>query len=321
LAIVPGLADLQVEAFQDELATRGKGGVDLVFSDDFDVQHTLGSEQDIVRAVADGRLDLGWVGARAFRELGVHDLDPLVAPMVLDSLAAQEAVLLRDVPRRMMDGLEPIGVTGLAVLGGALRRPVAAEEPLTTLADFRGLAFYSWHGAVNQLAITALGSTNVDVDPETRNQRIADGSIGAFENTLAFPAANADWRTNTMTVKLNLWPSVSVLVANPARLAALTKDQLSALTSAAEATASRALDLLADEGQLAASACRAGATLAVADAADLAEIEAALEPIRRELRRDPVVAGHLDKIADLTRGLPPDTLTIPDGCEAATPKE
>ena len=38
-----------------------------------------------------------------------------------------------------------------------------------------------------------------------------------------------------------------------------------------------------------------------------------------------VVAGHLDRIADLTRGLPLDTLTIPDGAEAAahvaTPKE
>ena len=75
LAIVPGLADLLVEALQDELASRGDGLVTLDLAHGFDVQHTLDAEQQIVRAVADGRLDLGWVGVRTFWA------DPCVAPL------------------------------------------------------------------------------------------------------------------------------------------------------------------------------------------------------------------------------------------------
>ena len=314
LAIVPGLADVQVEAFQDLLAEGADAGITLELSDDFDAQNTVGVEQQIVRAVADGEVDLGWVGARAFSELGVADFDALVAPMVLDSMAGQRAVLDSEVPGRMLQGLEPIGVTGLAVVGGPFRRPITAGPPLRRPADFDGVRFYTFRGAVSAASVEALGATNVDATPEERNRGIEAGSITAYESSLAFLADNPEWRADAMTLNLNLWPGASVLVANPATLARLAEDQRDALLAAADKTAAGALDRLPDEAELATEACRGGARLAVANDADVAAIESVLQPVIAGLRNDRQVAAYLDRIEELADGAAPDPVLAPD-CE------
>ena len=316
MAIVSRLADRQVGVFEDELAARAPSRVTLTFEDEAFPSSDHGVEQTIVRAVADGRLDLGWVGARALSELGVHDFDALVAPMVLDSIAAEKAVLSTDVPARMLKGLDALGIAGLAVVGGPLRRPIAAGAPLTTLSALEGVPFYSWHGDVNAASIQALGARNVDIAPPARNEGIANGSIRAYENTVGFLADNADWKANVMTANLNLWPSVSVLVANPKSLAALPPEVRKAVVDAAATTSERAFEAIGDEDARVAEACRAGARFAMAEACDLMAIEKALQPVVDGMRRDPLVAGHLDSVDTLTRGIPPESVTIPDGCHS-----
>ncbi len=45
--------------------------------------------------------------------------------MLIDSYALQSAVIASDITGRMLGGLSVIGVTGLAVVGGGLRKPIA----------------------------------------------------------------------------------------------------------------------------------------------------------------------------------------------------
>ena len=121
-----------------------------------------------------------------------------------------------------------------------------------------------------------------------RNAGIADGSIRAYENSVAFLADNADWADfNVMTANLNLWPSVSVLIVNP-RLSARRCRRTSGkpwsmrpprrlrVPSRRSATRTRAR-----------CGCRAGARFAVAKPRDLVAIEKALQPVVDALRRDP----------------------------------
>lgn len=317
LAITPGLADDHVEAFQDEVAARADSGLALTMDQSVDVQNTRDGEQQIIRAVAEGRIDLALVGARAFSQLGVPDLDALVAPMALPSVAAQEAVWSTDLPERMLAGLEPAGVVGLAVLPGLVRRPISAGEPLTSLADFEDVPFFTWEGDVNALSIEALGATDVEVTPEERNAGIEDGSIRAFENSLAFMADKSDWATRAMALNVGLWPSVSVLVASPDTLAALSREQRGTLLAVVAATASTAFERLPDEQDLVDRACGNGFTFGLARPAELAEIEDALAPVHARLRRDPDVAAYLDEIDALTRDVDHVVPTVPDDCDGA----
>lgn len=316
MAFVNRLADEQIAHLQSEVSDRSGGALTIGIHPGFPGD-SLSIEQDVVNAVIAGDLDLGLVGARAFRELGIHDFDALIAPMAIDSMTAQEAVLSSDLPTRMMAGLQPHGATGLAIIAGPMRRPTAADSPLTTLEDFAGIPFYTFHGEVNRMAVEALGATHIDKPAPERNADIEAGVIRAYENTLAFLAHTVDWPTKYHTTNINLWPAVSVLIANPNMLAALSDAERAALVAAAADTADRATELLVDEAALADEVCAAGARLAAADPRDLAEIEQALAPVHAELRTDPLVAGYLDEIEALTRGIPADSLPIPDGCAAA----
>ncbi len=314
LAFTGGFADLQVSEFQRLVQELTQGALRLVASGEFSTDDH-GVEQAIIRAVADGRLDVGVVGARAFSELGVHDLDALVAPFAIDSVATQRAVLQSDVPDRMLAGLDEVGVVGLAVVGGPLRRPIAAERPLVSLADFAGIPFYSWHGDVMAAAVEALGAVNVDLAPPDRNAGIEDGSIRAYENALPYLAETADRRANIMTANVNLWPAVAVIIANPDTL-----DRIGAsgtgLEAAAEQVAESALDLFGDDREVARRACEAGAGFAVATTADLAELYAAVASVIDEMAQDAATAGYLAEIATLRGDRPPDVVEVPTECLA-----
>lgn len=74
------------------------------------------NEQRFVRAVAAGEVDLGWVGTRAFAELGVTSLEALTAPFLVDSYALQAAILDSDLPERMLGAF--FGTTGLTPVVG-----------------------------------------------------------------------------------------------------------------------------------------------------------------------------------------------------------
>jgi TRAP-type C4-dicarboxylate transport system substrate-binding protein len=315
IAFVGRLADEQIAHFQTEVDRRSGGTLTTALDPDL-AASSLTMEQRIVEAVAAGELDLGVVGVRAFRELGIHDLDALIAPMAIDSMAAQEAVLASDLPARMLAGLGPHDLAGLALIAGPLRRPVA-DRPLTSLGDFSGVPFHTFHGDVNAMTIEALGATHVDAPAEERNTAIEAGQIRGYENTLAFLAHAIDWPTKYLSTNVNLWPSVSVLIADPQMLTSLTETERAALVDAATDTMERAVDLLPDEAQLAAEVCAGGGRLVTAAPEALAEIEEALAPVHAELRTDPLVADHLDEIEALTSDLPTDSLPVPDGCDAA----
>jgi len=314
-AVTGSFADPQVERFETELSQRSSGAVGIRIVPEFDTD-THKVEQHIIDAVASGGLDLGWVGGRAFAELGVHDFDALVAPMLLDSLDAQRAVLASDVPTRMLAGIDDLGVAGLALMGGPLRHPIAADAPLTTVASFAGIPFYSWHGDLNAQSVAALGATNVDLAPHDRNAGIANGTIRAYENTLAYLATTVERRTRIMTGNLNLWPSIGVLIANPATLAALPGAHREALLRAAAAASAHSLDVLEDESALALTVCDAGGSLAEVAASELEAFRARFTPVYERLQADPVTAGYLEEVKALKAGMPADRVEIPPGCEA-----
>lgn len=318
LAFTPGLADAHVEALQEEIASRADSGLVVTIDESVDVQHTRDGEQQIVEAVAEGSVDLALVGARAFSQLGLHDFDALVAPMVLTSQAAQEAVWSTDVTDRMLDGLDAVGVDGLAVYPGPIRRPIAAGKPLTTAEAFVRVPFFAWDGDVNESTVDALGAASVEVTPEERNAGIEDGSILAFENTLLFMADKTEWATRAMSLNVDLWPSVSVLIANADSLGSLSDDQRAALLEAVDATSSSAFQRLPDEQELVEQACANGFTFGLANPGELAEIEAALEPVHERLRTDPDVAAYLDEIARVTRDVEAVVPRVPDDCDGAT---
>ena len=164
----------EVKSFVDAVAELSEGSLQLEVDyevGDFDPD----SEKQVVEGVAAGRYDLGVVGTQVFDTLGVGSFRALNAPMLVDSYALQAAVIHSGTTDQMMQSLTAAGVTGLAVLGGVLRRPVAVEAPLGGPDDWRGVTFSTFDSELQFEAVRALGAKPVAVVGDARDQALREG--------------------------------------------------------------------------------------------------------------------------------------------------
>src|SRR5215468_9981707 len=74
----------ELVSFAKEVAKRSGGTIRIEFKGGWD-HGDRHQEIDTIRDVRAGRVDLGWVGARAWDWLGIHNFDPLIAPFLIDS--------------------------------------------------------------------------------------------------------------------------------------------------------------------------------------------------------------------------------------------
>ena len=129
------------------------------------------SEQQIVRDVAAGKADVGWVGTKAFDTLGVPIFQALGAPMLVESYALQQAIVDSEMSGEILAGLDKVGVRGLGLLAGGLRKPISVKGPFLQPSDWRGARFGTLRSATQTSAIEALGATAVEAGDQLATRR------------------------------------------------------------------------------------------------------------------------------------------------------
>jgi TRAP-type C4-dicarboxylate transport system substrate-binding protein len=282
------------------------------------------AEQQVVRAVSSGEVDLGWVGTRVFDTLGVKSFRALTAPMLVDSYALQDAVIESGITEQMLQGLDDLGVVGLGVLPDGLRKPVGVSGPILGPADWRGIAFGTLRSDGHAEAIRALGATPVQVQWKEREERLANGTLRGFETSIWIHQHNPALAhlAPYVTANVTLWPQMDVLLANPARLEALTAAQKEWLEEAARDAETRSAALAEIDTRALGDSCAAGARFAEASAADLAALEAAFAPAYMSLERHPETKAFIERIDALKKSTPPEpALSIPSECTGEAPEQ
>ena len=275
-------------------------------------------EQQLIAKVAKGEAELGWVGARAFDELGATSLRALTAPMLLDSYAVQQAVIEGGVAKEALADLSATGIEALALVPGAMRHPISAQRPLVAPPDWAGLTAYVFHSQQNVQSVAALGATPVELGFDERDSGMANGTIQALENTFAFYAEHAGSDMPNAVANVNLWPRISVLVSAPNALDALTQEQRDILLQAASETAARSADFADEDRERLAAACSsATAQVALATTEQLAAYRAAFEPVYSSIKADPAAAGLYDSVVSIKAQTTADPVpTVPADCAA-----
>lgn len=276
------------------------------------------SEARLVRAVAAGTVDLGWVGSRAFDVLGVSSFSALSAPMLIDSYRLEAEVMSSDMPARMLAGLKPLHVAGLAVFGDAIRRPFSVHRPLIDLRSWRGISFGTYPSHAQEATVRALGARPFYAFGGYRQHALQLGLIQGFEYDIDRYAQYDFVRLAPyVTSNVDLWPQVDVVVANPRLLASLTAQERTWLRDAAEATARTSVALMSHEAGDVRRACALGARFVDATAAQLAALRRAVAVVYARLDRDPSTVLYIRRIERLKRSLaaPPSTsFPLPAGC-------
>jgi TRAP-type C4-dicarboxylate transport system substrate-binding protein len=300
-----------VEQFVQQLESLSRGAVHVEVTS---LWGGGGDEGRVVKDVAAGKADLGWVGTRVLDTVGVNAFQPLHAPFLLSTHSAQAALVRDPLARDLMTSLRPLGITGLALLADELRRPAAAHKPLLGPEDFRGLSFGTPPSEVQQSGLRALGAHDV-ASAFPKGPQVE--ALDAIDTMWWTYRGNAQWTfAPIVTGNLALWPRTTVLFANAKRLEALPPAARGWVQEAARrATEWSAAHAGEREAAEIAVACHSGARIATATDLQLKALRLAAEPAYAALRRDPSQAGALARLEELVGQAGPDApVTVPDGC-------
>lgn len=273
------------------------------------------TETRVVKDVAAGKADLGWAGTRAFDLLGVDSFRPLHAPFLVNSYALEAAVVRDPLGRQLLAGVEPTGVTPLALTADELRFPAATAKPLLSPADWRGRSFRTAGSRSQADAIEALGAKPV-LDGDLTNL-IQSGAIDGLETMWwTYQARSLHEVSPFVTANARLWPRTVVIFASPASLRRLDGEQHGWVTQAASEAAQWSTQHAADrEPAQMADACAKGARVALASSQQLAGLLRAAQPVYTALRTNPTSAATLARIEALKASTsPPDAPAVPAGC-------
>ena len=309
-----------VTEFQERVAELSGGAVtiELVFDvDDVGDYWALlpEGEQQAVRAVASGDVELGWAGTRVFDTLGAPAASALQAPLVVDSHELLRAVLEDDVVQDVLDQLSSAGVRGLALLSGGLRRPVAVEAPLRDPGDWAGKTVQHFRSEVHAATVRALGATSTDVVSSVRDDGLAAGTIDAHDQTLRTYVVRGAVSLAPFISDVVLWPDVLAIIADPEL--DLPEQHRTWLQQAAEEASARSSDLMDVDDEQVAEACAQGAKIATLSTEQRAALQKAVTPVLEDLRTDPAAGPVLARLHELKKGLPPaPALAVPPTCLA-----
>jgi TRAP-type transport system periplasmic protein len=308
----------QLDGFVAEVSRLSGGSLRIVARPDpraGQVSEATGTIRD-VRA---GKADLGVAGVGVWDSVGVRGLRALGAPLLIDSYVLQDRVVRSPLIRGMLKGLQPLGLVGLGVLPGPLRRPLGFARPLLGPADYRGLRVGVQHSQVASATMRALGATPVPF--------AVGGSpkgLGGLEANLnGVLGGGYDRNGGYLTRNVVLWPRPSVVFANRRNFARLTPDQQRILEQAlADSIAPEtrfqrsyeaiSLQLLCDRRRL------RRFHFVTADGSDLATLRRSVRPVYAALEYDPQTRHFIAEIAAMRTRLGRRVDGVPS-CRAAVP--
>jgi TRAP-type C4-dicarboxylate transport system substrate-binding protein len=298
-----GSPPAQIQAFADEVARRSDGAIRIRIVGDWQHGNPHG-EAATIDDVKNGKADLAWVGARVFDTVGVRDFQALLAPFLVDSQAVQQRVFEAGVPARMLDGLDTLDLTGLAVLPGPMRTMLGITQPFTTAADFEGRTIGIQDSDVARQAFAALGAT---AEPLAGGSAIV--TVDGYEQQLASIFGNHyEGQADSVTSNLEFWPRPLVLFTSATRFQQLTPVQQDVLRAAAQSVVEPSFEAArSDDSEGARNLCDAGMKMVEARPADLAELRERMEPVYAALSEDATTKAFLQEIQALKQQVPAST--------------
>lgn len=258
-----------------------------------------GPEQQVARAVRDGKYELGWIAAGGWDELGVTSFQALQAPFLISNYRLMNNVARSSLADRMLKGLEDYDVVGLALVPDALQHPTGRNRAFVAPADYAGARFFTIRSRATDDLLAALGAAPVH-DFGTKS----DGQPWPLE------AGGPGIATGNVIMQARL----STLFANQAVFERLSDDERKALQTAAAELVRKAIVRTPSDQAAARIFCQNGA-IAMAGHADLTALEQAARPVTAKLERDSETKGFIEEIRKLKASTPTGrALVLPPGC-------
>lgn len=269
-----------LEPFAQAVARLSGGTLRIEFRNDWR-EGAPDYETGVIGDVAAGKADLGWAGSRAFDDVDVPAFDALHAPLLIDSYPLERKVLESPMTTAMLEGLEPLGLVGVGVLPGPMRKPLGVAR-LVGPEDYSGATIAYQRSQVAAQTLDALGARGAEIP--------SAGSIASYdgvEQQIGAIAGNGYDKVATyLAANVNLWPRPVVLFMDREAYETLDDRQRGALRAAARAAIAPSLaQEQADDEEGVGILCRRGVTFVTAADRDLDALRKAVQPVYDSLAR------------------------------------
>jgi TRAP-type C4-dicarboxylate transport system substrate-binding protein len=268
------------------------------------------NEADLIKDVQAGKAQLGVTASRAFDTAGISSFQALQAPFLIDNYPLERKVLDSTLPGEMLQELRPHGLIGLALLPGALRRPLGFTRPLVAASSYRGARIAIVPSAVDTGIFRALGA--IPVTLQRSNSVPVLAGLTGIENSATSIDEGFDVPGAILTGNVVFEPRPYVLFMNLHAFGTLTASQRDVLYQAA-AQARTAGIYQGNDTASVANLCRRGTKIVSASPADLAGMRAAVQPVYRMLEANPTTRAFIDEITAMRQavGGSPDAVACP----------
>ena len=302
---ITGDPGTQIAAWADEVDQLSNGTLAVTFVRDAHAGQP-DYEAAMIADVRAGTVDMAWVGARAFDKDGLTSFQPLLAPMLIDSLELEGKVFDAGIPQQLLPTLDQIDLVGVGILPGPIRKVLGVRKPFTAAADFRGQTVGIQASGVAEQTFHTLGAITKAVPTGAKLT-----GLDAYDQQLSSIHGNHyAARAKYVTGNLNLWPRPLVIIANQDVYQKLTDDQRAIMATAAKHAIPVAMEAeRSAEANAILGLCKAGLRFAQSSDADLAAVQKAIDPVYSAIRNKAGNLTRLDQIAAVKNALhrAPDT--------------
>jgi TRAP-type C4-dicarboxylate transport system substrate-binding protein len=272
-------------------------------------QSVPGVEAKVAKLVQQGRFDLGWIGTRAWDEVGLDGFQALQAPFLITDYRLLDEVVTGPLARQMLGSLSSRGLVGIVLVPDLLRHPTGIKRPLVSLADFKGARIRDVPSRASDALLRALGATPVHVANADVGAAIARGQIDGQELAIIYGFGSI------ITGNVSFFPKVLTLFAGQRAFDRLTDQQKSVLLAADERL--RQHIWAPSENKFIRMICadRPNGHVVLASRRELVELRRAAQPVYAELERNPRTKAQIAAIRRLKASLPPAApIVAPPGC-------
>lgn len=306
---------IAINNFIDEVSKASNGAIAIEALPSYQ-----GGDVPLLQDLRGGAVDMASVSSAVWGTQGVNCFDALQALGLITRYDLEREVITGPVGEEMLACTDAIGVKGLGIHEGGLRKPLGAKKALTSPATFRGAKIRTPESGVLEAGIRGLGADPTSLPVTDIYAALRDGTVNGMEANLGLIQTFKLYEVaKFVTANVNLWPFPTVLAINQSKFDALSADQQQIITDAAANIGGFSIDFFLQPSDLPQTLCDEGIKFAIASDANLAAFDKASAGVIAQLSKDEQTKGFIDQIQAIKDGLPapPAAAPLPDGCTVA----
>ena len=310
---------LALQRFADAVFARSGGRMGIQLAPTY----AGGDDLALLADMRAGRIDAGSVSASVWQSAGVDSFLALQMPFLVSTYALERAVLRSPLAGEMLQGTRSIGLEGLAIHEGGLRKPAAADGCLLARDDWQGITMRSVQSPLLAQSIRALGAEPVEMPLSQVRDAMQSGRLDAVEANVGLVYSLQLYDVlRCMSGNVNLWPFPTVLAMNQSAWDALQPAERRWLRAAAREVPGASIDILTNpRSTLMRDVCRDGAGFfffADATPGQLRALRGAVQPVYNRYLATKPAGGFIRRIQRMKAAMPPSPAppAYPAGCSA-----